>query len=334
MSDPGYRAFRAVLRKDLRLLVRDPQQILGLLSLLGSLVFIALVFGAGQGELRSGPEGVAAVASASPASPTSGVAQGDEVERTLAQLRAEVAAVASARQLTPAQRADLETNMVAIEEASQAFEGPPPRWAVRWVLLGLAAFLSFYGSFFAVALALANFVGERERGTIEILLSTPLSDRRIFLYKIASVTLLCSLAGYALLFLGALGVGWLAPEKVWEWVSLADLFTCGALALPLPMIACGFQVGLGALCSVRAKTTQGAGQLFGGMIVGVFIGCPSLALAAELLGLTAPLVVLGKLWIRLPFALQVLLVYGLVLGVLGAVLRLAYALFTRERMLR
>ena len=206
MSDPGYRAFRAVLRKDLRLLLRDPQQILGLLSLLGSLVFMGLVFGAGQDEVRQSKGDAAQVVSASAATPTS-VALSSDVKKTLAQLRAEVAAVASARNLTPEQRADLETNMVAMEEAAHAFDGPPPRWAVRWFLLGLATFLSFYGSFFAIALALANFVGERERGTIEILLSTPLSDRRIFLYKIASVTLLCSTAGYALLGLGAAGCG-------------------------------------------------------------------------------------------------------------------------------
>lgn len=332
MSDPGYRAFRAVLRKDLRLLLRDPQQILGLLSLLGSLVFIALVFGAGQDEVRKNT-GMAQVSSASAASPTSVVLASD-VKKTLAQLRAEVAAVASARNLTPQQRADLETNMVAMEEAAHAFDGPPPRWAVRWVLIGLATFLSFYGSFFAIALALANFVGERERGTIEILLSTPLSDRRIFLYKIASVTLLCSTAGYALLALGVASAAFLAPAKVWEWLSPLDLLLCGTLALPLPLICCGLQVGLGALCSVRAKTTQGAGQLFGGLIVAVFIGLPSLALAAELLGLTGPVVALGKLWVQVPFALPVLVAYGALLTLLGAILRLGYALFTRERMLR
>lgn len=333
MSDPGYRAFRAVLRKDLRLLLRDPQQILGLLSLLGSLVFMALVFGAGQEEVRKGQESAAQVSSSTQAIPTSEVVSG-EVQKTLAQLRAEVAAVASARSLTPEEQAELETTMVAMEEATHALNGPPPRSVVRWVLLGLAASLSFYGSFFAIALALANFVGERERGTIEILLSTPLTDRRIFLYKIASVTLLCSTAGYALLALGAAAGAFLAPAQVWEWVTLTDLFLCGALALPLPLICCGLQVGMGALCSVRAKTTQGAGQLFGGLIVAVFIGLPSLGLAAELLGLTDPVFALGKLWLRFPFALQVLLAYGAILALLGGILRLGYALFTRERMLR
>lgn len=83
------------------------------------------------------------------------------------------------------------------------------RWATRWVThLGgytllaervnpfLLMVVGFFPLSFALVIALESFVGEKERNSLEALLSTPVSDLELYLSKMLSSLLLPLLASY------------------------------------------------------------------------------------------------------------------------------------------
>ena len=73
--------------------------------------------------------------------------------------------------------------------------------------------------------------------------------------------------GYVLVFHG----------EVFEHITVLALIGAMLLSVPLNLFLCAAHVGLGACCSVRARTTQGAGLLLGGLITAFFFLVSGLA---------------------------------------------------------
>ncbi len=117
-----------------------------------------------------------------------------------------------------------------------------------------------------------SFAGERERHTLETLLSTRLSDRDIFAGKVLATTLYCTglvwtCALIALITLNATrGSGPLFWYASISWL----LITGGTLLLAVLMTA------LGVLVSLRAATVRAAAQTFSLITLAVFVGVPLL----------------------------------------------------------
>ncbi|HUW65061.1 MAG TPA: ABC transporter permease [Spirochaetia bacterium] len=123
-----------------------------------------------------------------------------------------------------------------------------------WVTAPQILIFSPYVAFFLVTTVVADsFAGERERHTLETLLSTRLPDRAIFLGKVT----------------GALGFGWavailmsvlagLATANLTagrgEFLSYSAINWLGSLALSL--LGAGLAAGIGVLLSLRAATVK------------------------------------------------------------------------------
>src|SRR5690242_8028761 len=75
----------------------------------------------------------------------------------------------------------------------------------RLSLVG-AFFVVFIPASFSLVLALESFVGERERTTLEVLLSTPLREAEIYVGKVASVLLISLTLCYGALAVYCLAV--------------------------------------------------------------------------------------------------------------------------------
>ena len=147
--------------------------------------------------------------------------------------------------------------------------------AVRFIVVAIAQSLAAYASFFAIPLALASFVGEKESQTLELLLAAPIPDRKLYVLKVSSVVLLGACFGYVLL---AMFLGWavLVHADGLARLPSGEVLRLIALALPLPPLYAGVQVGLGSCVSVRADSMKGAGQLLGGVYMLIFVvagGC-------------------------------------------------------------
>jgi len=149
---------------------------------------------------------------------------------------------------------------------------------VRLVVLVIAQSLSAYASFFAIPLALATFVGEKESQTLELLLAAPIPDARLYVFKVLSITILG--AGFGLLLLVAF-LGWagVAHGAALARLPSGELALLVLAALPLPLLYTLVQVGLGACVSVRADSMKGAGQLLGGLYMLGFAGCGGVMIA-------------------------------------------------------
>ncbi len=160
----------------------------------------------------------------------------------------------------------------------------------------------------ALVLAADSIAGERERGTLEALLLSPLTDREILAAKLFGAWVPAAVVGVggAVLYSGVvdatLGVAvgqWLFPNTA--WVLLA--FWVG------PALS-GFALTLGVIVSARARTAQGAQQIgsifvlslvvvFAGQATGLLFVGPAtlLALGALLWVATLLMVAGGSLWL-------------------------------------
>jgi len=170
-----------------------------------------------------------------------------------------------------------------------------------------AFFVVFLPASFSLVLALESFVGERERATLEVLLSTPLREAEIYVGKVASV-LLISLA----LCYGALVVYCLAVFPGLGYFPLAIL-----VSLALSTICQVAAMVAGAvIVSANARTMRAAN------VMASFIILPmSVVLQAE-----AALILLGRGELLWAFAATM---------TVGAVilLRMGLAGFNREQLL-
>jgi ABC-type Na+ efflux pump permease subunit len=188
----------------------------------------------------------------------------------------------------------------------------------------------FFAAIFAATLALEAFAGEKERKTIEVLLASPVTDRQLFVGKVAA----CMLTSMGLgLFFGAvssLAVSVLgtAYGMTVPWRLLIQVFAYGILVqVALSMTF----ASLGAVISSRVSTVKGGGQVFGLVMMAIFLLAPIVTVIIEpkketvqaLLGLAAHY----PAW---RFIVVVLLAMGLLNWIL---LSLGAAAFSRERIL-
>ena len=187
-----------------------------------------------------------------------------------------------------------------LERAPAGLQASLAGLEVRAQLLVLALGYLFAPMFLILPLMVASILaadsvaGERERGTLEALLHTPLDDRELFLGKLAGSWLpavAVSLVGFVVYTLVVDAVAWpvlgrpLLPNGVWfalvVWVAPA----AAALAL-----------GVTVLVSARVATVQAAYQL------GAIVVLPAVALlvaqatGAIYLNLAAVLVLGAALW--------------------------------------
>ena len=112
------------------------------------------------------------------------------------------------------------------------------------------------------------FAGERERHTLETLLSTRLSDTSILLGKVLAAILYGLVFTFANVFVGAItltirhyGDGVLAPDAA----HLAYMFV-------LVTLACSTLAGVGVFISLKAATVRQAQQTLGIIMMVLFIG--------------------------------------------------------------
>lgn len=170
-----------------------------------------------------------------------------------------------------------------------------------------AFFVVFLPASFSLVLALESFVGERERSTLEVLLSTPLREAEIYAGKVAAVLImsltLCygALAVYTLAVFPGLGF---FPAGI--LVSLALSTVCQVAAM----------VAGAVIVSANARTMRAAN------VMASFIILPmSVVLQAE-----AALILVGRGELLWGFAAVMLLVAAILL-------RMGLAGFNREALL-
>lgn len=176
----------------------------------------------------------------------------------------------------------------------------------RLAIVG-AFFVVFIPASFSLVLALEAFVGERERATLEVLLSTPLKEAEIYVGKVAAV-LAVSLA---------LCYGGLVVYCVAVFPGLGD-FPLGILvALALSTICQVAAMVAGAvIISLNARTMRAAN------VMASFIILPmSVVLQVE-----AALILLGRPEFLWGFA-------GLMIVLAAVLLRMGLAGFSREALL-
>ncbi|MCU0723548.1 MAG: ABC transporter permease, partial [Planctomycetes bacterium] len=153
--------FRGVLAKDLKTLLRDRQQlfavIIGLLS---------AVLTVGSIEISIAFEKAEKEAKAAKAAREKAEAEAKGVEPSAAVAPPKTAPEAGPERKPPA----------------NPFEKAPaslPLWLV--ILCGTG--VGWYASFFVLPLGFATFAGERERGTLEVVLATPVPDATLYAAK-------------------------------------------------------------------------------------------------------------------------------------------------------
>jgi uncharacterized membrane protein SpoIIM required for sporulation len=176
----------------------------------------------------------------------------------------------------------------------------------RLALVG-AFFVVFIPASFSLVLALESFVGERERTTLEVLLSTPLREAEIYAGKVAAVLIVSLTLCY-----GGLLVYCLVTFPGLGYFPLAIL-----LALALSTICQVAAMVAGAvIISLNARTMRAAN------VMASFIILPmSVALQAE-----AALILLGRA--------EILWVFALLMAVIAiALLRMGFSGFSRESLL-
>jgi len=106
-----------------------------------------------------------------------------------------------------------------------------------------------------------SFVGEKERGTLEPLLATPISNGQLFLGKLLTAVLpaiLCTWFGTAILSVGAL----VADNQYFPRLLLSDPDWATSTFLLVPLMAI-LSAGVAALISTRVATYRAAYQLNG-----------------------------------------------------------------------
>ena len=176
----------------------------------------------------------------------------------------------------------------------------------RLALVG-AFFVVFIPASFSLVLALESFVGERERTTLEVLLSTPLREAEIYAGKVAAVLVVSLTLCYSGLIVYCLvtfpGLGYFPLGIL---LALASSTICQVAAM----------VAGAAIISLNARTMRAAN------VMASFIILPmSVVLQAE-----AALILLGRA--------EFLWAFALLMAVVAIVLlRMGFTGFSREALL-
>lgn len=215
---------------------------------------------------------------------------------------------------------------------AQAYVAEVKHTVVRWAILGYLGLIAFFASVFAVPVALASFAGEKEEGTIEVLLAAPQSDLGLYVLKCLSILLPAAALGYVFQLLG-MAYMWSRHADRVQALS-GDVGWALLLSLPFPVLLASLQTGLGAALSVRAQTVKGAGQMFGAVFAGFGVG--GVLLVSTLLSQPAdhPLRRWFAGWADLSFATQYGTITGLLLFGTTLLVGVGAALFRREALIR
>ncbi len=117
-----------------------------------------------------------------------------------------------------------------------------------------------------------SFAGERERHTLETLLSTRLSDRDIYAGKVLATTLYCTGLVWACALIALITLDLTRGNEPIFWYAGISwlLIIVGTLLLAVLMTA------IGVLVSLRAATVRAAAQTFSLITLVVFVGVPLL----------------------------------------------------------
>ena len=78
--------------------------------------------------------------------------------------------------------------------------------------------VGFFPISFSLVIGLEAFVGEKERGSLEPLLATPIGDLELYLGKLLASTALPLVASYSGIALFVLGAKWLRGLDVPQWM--------------------------------------------------------------------------------------------------------------------
>lgn len=155
-------------------------------------------------------------------------------------------------------------------------------FGVFWPLQGREAWISvpfLPGMLFmllpltlAGSTAADSFAGERERHTLETLLSTRLSDRDIYAGKVLATTLYCTGLVWVCAFVALITLNVTRGNEPVFWYAGISwlLIIVGTLLLAVLMTA------IGVLVSLRAATVRAAAQTFSLITLVVFVGVPLL----------------------------------------------------------
>jgi ABC-type transport system involved in multi-copper enzyme maturation permease subunit len=206
----------------------------------------------------------------------------------------------------------------------------------HWASIAGAALIGiFFSMGYLIAAVLASFVGEKEARTLEVLLASPLSDGKLYLFKCAGVLLPSVVIGCFFAVVVALMAAAFIPAEILPLPATTLIRDAVLLGIPLMLLPQLWLVGLGSAISIRAETVKGASQILGVavmiLIFGGIYGVP--VLLATVPSVRPPAIALLHWWIDLSFASQ----YGMLLVVLGVpaagLVTLGRACFRRDRML-
>ncbi|MFI5381610.1 MAG: ABC transporter permease subunit [Tepidisphaerales bacterium] len=204
------------------------------------------------------------------------------------------------------------------------------RWAAVLVGMGVGLFVSLG---LLLAAALATFAGEKDNGTLEVLLATPVEDTKLYLLKCASVLLPSAVLGYLFLLVpGALTMFLLRAELAAVPINL-PLYVF-VLSVPPVLLSNLILVAVAAAVSAKTNSLKGASQVFGAIMCAI-IFTPTIILpaVAGLPGARQWLRHAAGSWITQGFATQYLTVLAALAVVAAICLAVGRALFRRDRLL-
>ena len=210
----------------------------------------------------------------------------------------------------------------------------PHLTSVRWacVLVGMGT-----GVFFSLGLllsaALATFAGEKDSGTLEVLLASPVEDTQLYVLKCISVLLPSAVLGYLFLLVPAVLAMFLLRTEL-AAVPINLPLHLLVLSLPPVLLANLILVALAAAVSTKTDSLKGAHQAFGAISCAV-IFTPTLVLPAlaSIPTVRQWLKHAAERWIAQGFAVQYVLVMAVLAVVAVVCLAIGRALFRRDRLL-
>lgn len=156
----------------------------------------------------------------------------------------------------------LKENLAALELMGMKFT----YFIVNFVLISIFLMVSIINS---MVTSVNSFVGEKERGTMETLLFSPMTIKELFFAKICSSFIPSMVLTYATYLLSFLLLNAMNYPKFHYLLMISDIWLV-LLGFMIPMIVL-FNVLLNVFISSKVKTFQEA-QQFGGLLVLPMIG--------------------------------------------------------------
>lgn len=222
----------------------------------------------------------------------------------------------------------------ALGPVAHASFARPQIMALRWAAIVAGAGVGlFFALGYLLSATLASFAGEKEARTLEVVLASPLSDRRLFLYKCVSILVPMSVIGYAFTLVSSTVALVFAGRAVFSLPIALPLYVL-VLSLPFMVLPAAMLISVGAIVSARSDTAKGAGQVLGAVTFGIlFGGGYALPLVIRRTPLWPVIVEFGKAWVSMPFIAQYLLALLIVAVPTALALLIGVAVFRRDRLL-